>query len=634
VEQLEHRWCPSFGLVTSRAALAATDSVNWATLGPPGTHVANPFTVLSTAGRSISVSKPISDNFLVSTNVLNLDPGESVLWSNDTFLNSPNPITLNFGATAVAAGGAQIEPWQGPGKYTATVEAFDAAGKSLAKFNEQGAFNGVPNSAIFIGISSSSADISQIALSITKGQNKSSFYIDKFDFRTGALAAAPVAVPRALSAATSASTGDSLYIGDGNDNTVKQFDATTGALLGTFVASGSGGLDGPRGLIFGEGHNLLAVNQNVFTTLGGEVLRYDGQTGAFISKVVADTDPHNPYDPCGVVRGPHHSLFVGDLGDLGNLDGTGRPGRLAQFDEKTGAWIRDLSTSVPFTTDNGPRGVVIGPDGDLYVAVRNFSPLGGEVMRFDPVSGAFLGDFVDSNSTNDLNRPEGLVFGPDGNLYVTSFRANAGDNDKILEFNGATGAYLGKIDLDAVGGDRAFAQALLFGPGGKLFVPITGGGPDTGEVRRYDVSTGNFDVFVPPNALGGPLGMPWYLTFGNTDPVTLAYSPNSHTVGSASPAAAAAVTRVAQPAGLAALLVPSSQVLTALAPATTAVPPPVSVAPSGTATSEGGAPQAPSRSSAAPAGATDAVFAASSPAANDDGAWLFASFSSSGLVVI
>src|SRR5262249_52193680 len=285
------------------------------------------------------------------------------------------------------------------------------------------------------------------------------------------------------------------------------------------------------------------------------VLRYDGQTGAFINKVVADTDPHNPYDPRGMIRGPGHSLFVGDLGDLGNLDGTGRPGRLAQFDEKTGAWIRDLSPTVPFTTDNGPRGVVIGPDGNLYVAVRNFSPLGGEVMRFNPATGAFLGDFVDSSPTNDLNRPEGLVFGPDGNLYVTSFRADASDTDKILEFNGKTGAYVGKIDLDVVGGDRAFAQALLFGPGGKLFVPITGNGPDTGEVRRNDVSTGTFDVFVPPNASGGPLGMPWYLTFGDTDPATLDYDGAPGFVTAS--AAAAPSTRVARVAQDFSWLVPS-----------------------------------------------------------------------------
>jgi hypothetical protein len=556
VEQLEHRWCPSYSLVTSRAALAGTDSVDWGTLGPQWTVVPNPSTVLSTRGVSVTVSKTVADSFrtLVEKGpgypsgawIGNFAPGDAVLWTNDAGPNSGrrNPINLNFGGTTVAAGGAQIDLDIATGastNFTAEVDAYDASRNLLASFTEMGvATTAEDNSAIFIGISSSSANIYQIAVSIKDSKNgeKGDFAINKFDFRTSPLAPTPVAAPRAQSVATPADGGDSLYIGDGSDNTVKQFDAATGAYEGTLITSGSGGLSGPRGLIFGEGHNLLVVNQNVGTTTSGDVLRYDGQTGSFINQVVTDTVPHAPYDPRGMVRGPQHSLFVGDLGDLGNLDGTGRPGRLIQFDEKTGAWIRDLSPTVPFTTDNGPRGVVIGPDGDLYVAVRNFSPLGGEVMRFDPVSGAFLGDFVDSNPTNDLNRPEGLVFGPDGNLYVTSFRTDGSDTDKILEFNGKTGAYLGKIDLDQVAGDRAFAQALLFGPRGKLFVPITGNGPDTGEVRRYDVNTGTFDVFIPPNATGGPLGSPFYLTFGNTDPATLAFSPGPRTSHSASPVAA------------------------------------------------------------------------------------------------
>jgi DNA-binding beta-propeller fold protein YncE len=433
---------------------------------------------------------------------------------------------------------------------------------------------------------------------------------------------------RCLLSSGSTAISDTLYIGDGNDNTIKRFDASSGAYEGTFVTSGSGGLLGPRGLIFGEGHNLLAVNQNVFTTgIGGEVLRYDGQTGAFINKVVADTDPHNPYDPRGVVRGPHHSLFVGDLGDLGNLDGTGRPGRLAQFDEKTGAWIRDLSPTVPFTTDNGPRGVVIGPDGLLYVAVRNFNPLGGEVMRFNPATGAFLGDFVDSNSTNDLNRPEGLVFGPDGNLYVTSFRSDASDTDKILVFKGTTGAYLGKIDLDQVNQPRAFAQALLFGPGGKLFVPITGSGPDTGKVRRYDVSTGTFDVFIPPSASGGLLGMPWYLTFGDTDPATLAFPSSESLAASQSLAAATSALSQATSALHFAPLV--SSLLETVSPAVPAAP--VSAAPalSAPATSQSGGVMA----SASPAQArvADTIFVASHMAVNDDGNWLFAPLSTGSL---
>ena len=76
---------------------------------------------------------------------------------------------------------------------------------------------------------------------------------------------------------------------------------------------------------------------------------------------------------------------------------------------------------------------------------------------------------------------------------------------------------------------RAFAQALLFGPvnlaGESLFIPISGGGPDTGAVRRYNVTTKTFSNFVPPAAKGGPLREGWYLTFRKTDPGTLKYNP-------------------------------------------------------------------------------------------------------------
>jgi len=141
-----------------------------------------------------------------------------------------------------------------------------------------------------------------------------------------------------------------------------------------------------------------------------------------------------------------------------------------------------------------------------------------------PIRRPFKDVFTGTANYSDFNRPEGLVFGPDGNLYVTSFRASSSDTDKILIFAGPGSAHpgmsLGQIDLDLVGQPPAFAQALLFGPEGFLFVPISGNGPDTGAVRRYNVNTKIFNVFVPP---GGPLKSPQYLTFGNTDPATLAY---------------------------------------------------------------------------------------------------------------
>jgi hypothetical protein len=224
VEQLEHRFCPSYSLVTSRAALAGTDSVDWATLGAPGTSVANPFTVSSAAGQNITTSKTDSANFLLdeqwgpttgNSYVLhgNFAPGDIVLDTNGApHTGKQNTITLNFGATPVAAGGAQIMT-NLLGSFTAEVDALDAKGKTLARFKEDGnATDAADNSAIFLGISNTSSTIYQIAISVTKADNdqyKGVFAINKFEFRTSALAAAPATAPRSP-ALELASLGSSL----------------------------------------------------------------------------------------------------------------------------------------------------------------------------------------------------------------------------------------------------------------------------------------------------------------------------------------------------------------------------------------------------------------------------------------
>jgi hypothetical protein len=92
------------------------------------------------------------------------------------------------------------------------------------------------------------------------------------------------------------------------------------------------------------------------------------------------------------------------------------------------------------------------------------------------------------------------------------------------------------IDLDQPSNsvqDRAAARALLFGPNGFLYVPISGptsppspaSSGSLGEIRRYNVLSKQYDAFVPAFRLpgGGHLQAGWYLTFGKTDPATLAY---------------------------------------------------------------------------------------------------------------
>jgi hypothetical protein len=201
VEQLENRWCLSYTLITSRAALAATDSVDWGVLGPQLTQVANPFTILSTAGQSVRVSKPLTGDFSVREQCAsefsgncswsgNFATADKLLWTNTTSTKS-NPITLDFGGVAVTAGGAQIQAYRGD-TYTAKVEALDGRGKTLATFTAVGTVTSSvgDNSALFIGIRSDSATIHKIALSITRTEAglKGSVTINRFDFTPGAAA--------------------------------------------------------------------------------------------------------------------------------------------------------------------------------------------------------------------------------------------------------------------------------------------------------------------------------------------------------------------------------------------------------------------------------------------------------------
>ncbi len=319
---------------------------------------------------------------------------------------------------------------------------------------------------------------------------------------------------------------DVLDIGDASDNSIKQFDAVTGAYLGSLVAPGGGGLDGPRGLIFRNRGQLFVVNQNVDQNFSGEILRYYAQTGKPLSPVVPTSDPNAPFAPRGMVL-KHNVLYVA------NVEGANSPeGGIAEYAANSGKFLGTLSPK-GFTGQFNPRGVVFGPGGKLYVSVFDTTnPLVGYVLRFNYtasgmrsfiVVAANNGDGIDQRGeTKDLHRPEGLVFGPHGNLYVTSFRADASDTDKILVFAGRQLKHVkDEVNLDQVGQPRAFAQAIAFGPGGGLFVPITGNGPDTGAVRRYDVTNDTYTNFVAPVALGGALGSPWYLTFGQTNPATL-----------------------------------------------------------------------------------------------------------------
>ena len=158
-----------------------------------------------------------------------------------------------------------------------------------------------------------------------------------------------------------ASNAQALFVGDAGDNSVKQFDVSNGSYAGPFVPSNAQGLAGPTGMIFTNGQFLVA-NQNVNAADKGEVLRFDGTTGTYIGKLVSSTDFNAPFAPRGIVRGgPDNLYYVADM-----VGDSCANGNVKRYDD-AGSFSGNLELQ-SFPDVFHPRGVVFGPDGDMYVS--------------------------------------------------------------------------------------------------------------------------------------------------------------------------------------------------------------------------------------------------------------------------
>ena len=245
-------------------------------------------------------------------------------------------------------------------------------------------------------------------------------------------------------------TGGALAFGLGGGVSAALSGCSSG---GTFPAGGGG-----------AGTRLL-----VSTFLMGTVEAFDASTGTGLGNFAPSRG--QGITTAGMVVDRNLGLFVfspgGDAVFRYSLSGDDFLGNLATPP-------KGLTT---------PHNGVIGPDGMLYAV--NAPSLNGNVgkgtdgiEKYDPVTGQYLGRFA------DIASPFGIIFGPDGDLYVSSTLVYAPDpprSDYITRLDGASG-----VNLGVVLRELKVPFNMAWHPSGDLLVVEH----FAGRVQRYDTATG------------------------------------------------------------------------------------------------------------------------------------------------
>ncbi|HZV06325.1 MAG TPA: Calx-beta domain-containing protein, partial [Gemmataceae bacterium] len=249
-----------------------------------------------------------------------------------------------------------------------------------------------------------------------------------------------------------------------------------------FVPPGSGGLSNARDIAFGPDGYLYVVSQGT-----NSVLRYDPVTGtpAGLSGVAGDA----VFIPSGSggLDAPRGLLFRGSYVYVTSVPSNGDTGpgasSVLRFDAATGAPAGvsgNPGDAVFISSGSGgltnPSSIVFGPDGNAYVSSTASSS--NAVLCYDGTTGAFLNTFVASGS-GGLDGPVGMVFRPDGYLYVVGWRSNS-----VQRYQASNGAFAGTVVPSGSGGANSPID-LLFEANGNLLVTSRG----TNQVLRYGATS-------------------------------------------------------------------------------------------------------------------------------------------------
>jgi sugar lactone lactonase YvrE len=247
-----------------------------------------------------------------------------------------------------------------------------------------------------------------------------------------------------------------------------------------FVPYGSGGLQGTGGITFGPDGNLYVSSPGQ-----SAVFEFDGETGNFIS-VYVPTAMGGLSTPYGIKFASDGNLYVAssDSNQILKYEGPTSPDGL-QAGQFLGVFANTVHTK-PFFFD-------FGPDGNVYVScpqggISSPTAANSFIDRYYGPANHLAGQFMDTfvaNGTGGLSNSRSLLFDQQGNLLVADAD---GHLNEVLKFQGPNGsnpgAYIeayvtsGQGNLDAPNG-------LAVGPDGNLYV----GSKLTSQVLRFAPSS-------------------------------------------------------------------------------------------------------------------------------------------------
>lgn len=223
-----------------------------------------------------------------------------------------------------------------------------------------------------------------------------------------------------------------------------------------------------------SGDDLLVSSQDTNT-----IFRFDLADGHLLGTVLGPNSGLN--GPVGMRIGPDGDLFIA------NQFG----GNISRFDFATQQLTTFATVSDP-TISFGPADIAFGPGGDLYAS--NF--YGDSVLRFNGTTGAYVGQYT---SGGTLSQPTFMMFRPDGHLLVSSLGTN-----EVLQYNYTdTSATFDKALITSGSAGLAFPAGLAIGPDSNLYVSSLLGQ----QVLLFDPTTGspvNPEPFVNTPAFSFP----------------------------------------------------------------------------------------------------------------------------------